>query len=181
MTRDHHRDLLIRSMRTGGATLQEIADEFSISRERVRQLLTRMGETQPLSVDPVRAFNVLAEDTTITNFTVWAARLSGGSAPLVTRLCAEMGRTAEVEALFVSRRADRKRATLVRGRVERVAKAKALGALLGRSPRVREYRKHYGVHPCFQRYFGTWAACLIEAGLDPVPRGRLGHLGRVAA
>lgn len=49
--RDTVRDEIVLSLRQRGYTLQEIADRFDISRERVRQIAARMGYRHQYGVE----------------------------------------------------------------------------------------------------------------------------------
>jgi predicted ArsR family transcriptional regulator len=171
------RDLLVRTMRDGGATLDEIAAEFGISRERVRQLLARMGvpERSPNRVDPIALIRLLREDETIDSWRGWSRKSGRGIATLVI-MTEALSMTEEVAEIFRARRTARSTRRREDVKQQLVADVQALARELARSPRSREFRERYGRHPQFQRFYGTWNKLLVGAGLDPVPVGYPGWL-----
>jgi hypothetical protein len=167
-------------MRDGGATLEEIGDEFGISRERVRQLLERMNvDEQDSRMDPIALIRRVREDEALDSWRKWAMACGCGVPALINMVVA-LSMKDEVAALLNTRRANRASRRSAEQKQRLVTEVQALAGELGRSPRVREYRERYGHHAGFQRFFGNWNTLLLWAGLDPVPVGYPGRLALVA-
>jgi len=150
---------------TAGESLQAVANDYGVSRERIRQICKANGSRSTFS--PVEAKlrwqAKFKEWTNDPNALPGLARL-----PMTAKRLP--GYTAM--AMLVS---DRRRQLRQRPeRISQIVKMQELAAELGRTPRSREYRKRFGSWR--QDRWGNYNQLVVAAGLTPVPPGSPGHL-----
>lgn len=155
-----------------GSTLEEIGNAFGLTRERVRQILTRYGSPSRLvsPVDPIRSLYVCRRAMGITQ----AAGALGVEVAHLRVLLSELGVLPALERLWQWRRARRDRTTSNAELLERLS---ALVQALGRAPTLREIKEQLGIDPpTFYRRFGSFRAACALVGVAPRSRGYPGHL-----
>jgi hypothetical protein len=104
MSKGDQRDDDVRFRYESGATMQEIADVYDVSRERIRQLLIRATGRSKFGgrqkIDPAVAMRALREASSWID----ASRRSGISRPALQQLARELGVNAAIRRLYRLRR-----------------------------------------------------------------------------
>ena len=152
-------------MRVNGATLQDIGDEFGLTRERTRQILSRAGVERASSVGAVDPIKLLAEVRKPGVRSIAAAARSLGISQRVGwQALRELGLCEAARRLFTWRHHRRT-----------IDNFRTLAARLGRTPTVADLREARipGLHQAnVQARFGGMQNLARRAGLVPNRSGR---------
>mgnify|MGYP001559917629 CR=1 FL=1 len=151
---------------SGSLTLDEIAAPYGITRERVRQLLTRAGVTPSHlhTVDVVTVMRALRAPTTLSLTRV--ARLASGSPANVRIALGELGLLGVALRLFRLRKYHQRLGEQRRW----VEQYRALAAMLGRRPQVGDLRRNgwFNSNPLGSPFGRNTLAKLRMAAGDPI-------------
>jgi hypothetical protein len=161
-TKDETRELEICALYSGGETMQEIADRYEVSRERIRQILRRNGlggHGQRTKIDPLKVLGLVAECRTVREI---ALRL-GADHAAATRVLHCLAPTAVDEMAAYRHEALRNRL---------LAELRETASRLGRVPKKPDLDKHGPDQAHLQRVFGSMTRARELAGLKNY---RAGH------
>ncbi len=159
---DTSRDQRIVALLESGASLDAIAEIFGVSRERVRQILQRIGHRRTAVVQRRNGVDPLiicrAADTSRSAYDI--ARKTGYSSAAVRRVLNALGKTCGLSRPLLTRTA-------------LLADLQRMAGELGHTPRVQDI-KRFSQHSLttYSNYFGSLGKAQHEAGLIPNGRGR---------
>lgn len=153
-----------------GATMQELGDMYGISRERVRQILSKLNVVSrpgapSVLTDPIRVLNVCRESTSVTS----AVRALGCMRANLLRTLTQLGALDEMREHWKQNRRHYTDGYLI-------AHLRVLALRLGRTPSIVFMNAAKG-GPSFTTYvyrFGSWSRAVQLAGLEQNPGGRPG-------
>jgi hypothetical protein len=159
------RNILIASRVSEGESMNAVALDLGLTRERVRQICSRQSVVSKHSPDVVKA-------RWISQFATWSAD------PLALPALANLPYTAkklpgyeELAMLLATRRKQLRTRPL---RLIQITNMQTLAEELGRTPRVREYVARFGGWR--QDRWQSYNRLVTAAGLEPVPVGQHGHV-----
>jgi len=161
------------ALRRDGATLEEIAQVYGVTGERVRQVLEAAGknESHVAAIDPIRTVNVCRKANSLS----YASGQLGKQPEAIRKVLKMTGYLPAMERLWAWRRAKNYQKISDGEKIEALQR---LAAKIGRTPGMNEASADPDTptHMTYVRTWGSWRAACEAAGLRPNERGGAGHV-----
>lgn len=175
MDQNEQRAFLIASLYSTGTTLDEIAAQFNVSRERIRQILKRMGiHGRPRcrhEADPIKVCGVVGQAESIED----CARAAGTTVNRARHVLEVLGKWDENEARWRSTRQAAKALMGEQKKARLIARLRAIAKRLNRTPSQFDIQRAGMCPTALFYWFGSIREAQRLAGLEPNGVGYQGH------